>query len=209
MTWHDATSHHITSQDLTWHPETPKLTTLPHLASPHNQPHYFISPRCQPRDITCHFTAHSSPPPTHHGNTTQPPPKILEEREKFVRRGRTWSSASHLTGKMAGKVTHKHLGDWSWCEDEPCLNLLGSNVTKSALTRFRTSSCSSFQPYQGKPCPLPTILPDPCFMPNFEAASSLSILCSVQCRNMVDSWIKDCMRSGRWMSHRVVVCFEQ
>ena len=25
-----------------------------------------------------------------------------------------------------------------------------------------------------------------------------------QCRNMDDSWIKDCMRSGRWMSHRVV-----
>ena len=54
ITWHDTTQaitshqikcdHHITWHDMTWH-ATSQLTTVAHPTSPHNQPHYFISPR--------------------------------------------------------------------------------------------------------------------------------------------------------------------
>ena len=149
VTWHDATSHHITSQDLTWHLETNHITASRGTSQPTTLLHLTSLPTTWHNvPLRCTFFTATDTPRKHN----QPPPKVLEEREKFVRRGRTWSSASHLTGKMAGKVTHKQLGDCSWREDEPCVNLLGSTVTKSALTRFRTSSCSSFQPYQGKPC---------------------------------------------------------
>ena len=43
--WHDITRHHMTLHDMT------QLTTLPHLTSPHHQPHYLISPRNQLHEV--------------------------------------------------------------------------------------------------------------------------------------------------------------
>ena len=59
ITWHD---HHIT-----WHDTLP-LTTLTHLTSPHKQPHCFISPRNQPRDIK---TGHITTKAYHHHGTAE------------------------------------------------------------------------------------------------------------------------------------------
>ena len=51
--WRD---HYIKVHDMTWH-ATSQLTTVAHPTSPHNQPHYCISPRKQLHDIkTGHIT---------------------------------------------------------------------------------------------------------------------------------------------------------
>ena len=79
---HDMTPHHITRHDIL------QPTTLPPLTSPHNEPHYFISPRSQPPDIIHHITAHhitatdtpqkhNQIPPKHHHHTEQPNTKKL------------------------------------------------------------------------------------------------------------------------------------
>ena len=68
------TSHDMTLHDMTWH-DISRLTTLPHLTSPDNQPQYCISPRSQPHNITYHITAHhitTTDAPRKHN---QPPPK--------------------------------------------------------------------------------------------------------------------------------------
>ena len=68
------TSHYMTLHDMTWH-DISRLTTLPHLTSPDNQPQYCISPRSQPHNITYHITAHhitTTDAPRKHN---QPPPK--------------------------------------------------------------------------------------------------------------------------------------
>ncbi len=56
--------------------DTPQPTTLPHLTSPHNQPHHLISRRNQPHDIVPHnipahhiITAETQP-----ATTKTPPP---------------------------------------------------------------------------------------------------------------------------------------
>ena len=82
MTWHDMTPHHITRHDMT---SRNYITTLPHLTSPQNQPHYFISPRSQPHDITYSHIPHAA-----HSITTtdtprkhsQPPPKRHHQTER-------------------------------------------------------------------------------------------------------------------------------
>ena len=53
---HHMTWRHTASHDMTWH-DISQLTTLHHLASPHNHPQYCISPRSQPLNITYHITA--------------------------------------------------------------------------------------------------------------------------------------------------------
>ena len=69
MTSHDIAVHHVTSHNtrnritsnaitshpITWH-DILQLTTLPHPTSPHNQPHYFISP-CNHIKTGHHITA--------------------------------------------------------------------------------------------------------------------------------------------------------
>ena len=70
------------------------LTTLPQFASPHNQAHYFISPRNQPQDITYHITADyiatTDAPPKHN----QPAPKRHHESErlKAITKNSVWAS---------------------------------------------------------------------------------------------------------------------
>ena len=50
----------ITLHDMMWRLPASRITSSPHLMSPHNQPRHFISPRSQ------HMTLRTtSPPPTH------------------------------------------------------------------------------------------------------------------------------------------------
>ncbi len=82
MTAFDNTSHHSTysaSHDMTWLANN--HITSPHFTSPHNQLHYFSSPRnhnTMPRHITSQHT--TSPPPTHHRNTTNHHQKTATKR---------------------------------------------------------------------------------------------------------------------------------
>ena len=92
----------MTPHRITWH-DISQLTTLPHLTSPHNQPHYFISPRSQPHDITYHITAHyitTTDTPRKHN---QPPRKRHHQAEWLKARfgHRTgWSPCAHSIGKF-------------------------------------------------------------------------------------------------------------
>ena len=68
---------------MTWH-DISQRTTLPHLTSPHNQPHYFISPRSHPHDIMYHITAQyikidPRTTETHPATTKTPPPNGMAD----------------------------------------------------------------------------------------------------------------------------------
>ena len=102
MTWHDTTSHHMT-----WH-DISQLTTLPHLTSPRNQPHYFVT--SQP--TTWHHVPHHRTLHHHHRHTTEtqpattkmPPPDGTAEgwcTQKTLFGHRTgWSPCAHSIGKF-------------------------------------------------------------------------------------------------------------
>lgn len=74
LTWRHITSHHVTSHHIAWH-DISQLTALPHLTSPPNQPHKFVSDRSQPHDITYRITSH-------YITTTDIPPKPNEPQPK-------------------------------------------------------------------------------------------------------------------------------
>ena len=69
---------------MTWH-DISQLTTLPHLTSPHNQPHYFIAPCNQP---------HQNRSPHHHGTAEG----SFTQTTRFGHRS-GWSPCAHSIGK--------------------------------------------------------------------------------------------------------------
>ena len=71
---------------MTWH-DISQLTTLPHLTSPHNQPHYFIAPCNQP---------HQNRSPHHHHGTAE---GSFTQTTRFGHRSR-WSPCAHSIGKF-------------------------------------------------------------------------------------------------------------
>ena len=97
ISWHHMTWRYITSHHITWH-DISQLAALPYLMSRHNQPHYCISPRSQPHNITYHITAHyiaNTDTPQKHN---QPPPDRTAEgwctqTPRFGHRASRWLSA--------------------------------------------------------------------------------------------------------------------
>ena len=79
-------THQITSHDMTSH-DISQLTTLPHLTSPHNQPHYFIAPCNQ---------AHQNRSPHHHHGTAE---GSFTQKTRFGHRS-GWSPCAHSIGKF-------------------------------------------------------------------------------------------------------------
>ena len=71
---------------MTWH-DISQLTTLPHLTSPHNQPHYFIAPCNQP---------HQNRSPHHHHGTAE---GSFTQTTRFGHRS-GWSPCAHSIGKF-------------------------------------------------------------------------------------------------------------
>ena len=93
------TRHHITSHDMTC---CNYLTTLPHLTPNHDQPHYFISPRSQPHDITYHSTAH-------YITTTDTPRKHNQPPKRHHQTERLKAGAHKKLGlgiALAGRLAH-------------------------------------------------------------------------------------------------------
>ena len=91
------TPHHITRHDMTWH-DILQLTTLPRLTSPHNQPHYFISPRSQPHDIILHqITAHHITTTDTPRKRNQIPPKHHHQMER-LKMAEGWRTQEYLFG---------------------------------------------------------------------------------------------------------------
>ncbi len=121
-TWHHITWHRITSHDMTSHDATRHLATN-HMMSPHDQPHYFISPCSQPHDIIPHrIIAHP-----HHRHTTEtqpaatktPPPDGTAEgwrtQKNSVRAWHCWWPCAY----SIGIVFIGFLFLWNFCPARP------------------------------------------------------------------------------------------